>query len=150
MAETRSKRYAPDVVGLVALVTLIVSFILGTVSAASLDDWLHPMQNGVPTIYRDDHEYWSEADLPIVAGNRMYLLFERLNIVKVYDLQGEYQYTINFSNRRRNGISGLSAQGDEMYYRDSWDEYEIYYFKDDQFVKMLTDDEQRVMYDTVW
>lgn len=150
MAKKRSKRHAPDVVGKVALVTLIVSFILGAISIVSFDDWLHPMQNGVPTIYRDDHEYWSEADTPIVAGNRLYLLFERLNIVKVYDLQGAYQYTINFSNRRRNGISGLSAQGDEMYYRDSWDEYEIYYFKGDQFVKMLTDDEQRIMYDTVW
>ena len=90
------------------------------------------------------------AKQKIVAENRLYLLFNTLNIVKVYDLQGNYQYTINFSNRRRNGLSSLCAQGDEMYYRDTWDKSEIYYFKDDQFVKMLTDDEQSVLYDTAW
>ena len=136
--------------GKVALVTLIVSFILGAISITSFEDWLHPMRDGVPTIFRRDSEYWSEAEAPIVAENRLYLLFNTLNIVKVYDLQGNYQYTINFSNRRRNGLSSLCAQGDEMYYRDTWDKSEIYYFKDDQFVKMLTDDEQSVLYDTAW
>lgn len=150
MATTRAKRYVPDVVGKVALVTLIVSFILGAISITSFEDWLHPMRDGVPTIFRRDSEYWSEAETPIVAENRLYLLFNTLNIVKVYDLQGNYQYTINFFNRRRNGLSSLCAQGDEMYYRDTWDKSEIYYFKDDQFVKMLTDDEQSVLYDTAW
>ena len=114
MAKTRAKRYVPDVVGKVALVTLIMSFILGAISITSFEDWLHPMRDGVPTIFRRDSEYWSEAEAPIVAENRLYLLFNTLNIVKVYDLQGNYQYTINFSNRRRNGLSSLCAQGDEM------------------------------------
>ncbi len=96
LATTRAKRYVPDVVGKVALVTLIVSFILGAISIMSFEDWLHPMRDGVPTIFRRDSEYWSEADAPIVAENRLYLLFNTLNIVKVYDLQGNYQYTINF------------------------------------------------------
>ena len=105
LAKTRAKRYVPDVVGKVALVTLIMSFILGAISITSFEDWLHPMRDGVPTIFRRDSEYWSEAEAPIVAENRLYLLFNTLNIVKVYDLQGNYQYTINFSNRRRNGLS---------------------------------------------
>lgn len=129
LAKTRAKRYVPDVVGKVALVTLIMSFILGAISITSFEDWLHPMRDGVPTIFRRDSEYWSEAETPIVAENRLYLLFNTLNIVKVYDLQGNYQYTINFSNRRRNGLSSLCAQGDEMYYRDTWDKSEIYYLR---------------------
>ena len=37
-----------------------------------------------------------------------------------------------------------------MFAVHTWDKSEIYYFKDDQFVKMLTDDEQSVLYDTAW
>lgn len=132
----------PDVVGKMALVALIVSFILGAISTTSFENWLHPMQNGVPNVFQQDREYWDEVDQPIVAGNRLYLLFRYLGIVKVYDLQGNYQYTVNFTNERRKFGYGIYAKGNEMYYPNALDNSIVYYFKDDQFVKILTDGER--------
>lgn len=66
--------------------------------------------------------------------------------MKVYDLQGNYLYTVNMTNKNHHGISALYAKDDEMYFRE---QSELYCFKADQFVQRLTGDAAETMLETL-
>ena len=126
-----------DLTGVVmwAVIIALVAGMFWVAGFETLEKWRHPAQNGVPNVFQEDREYWSRVNSPIVAGNRLYLLFDALQLVKVYDLQGNYLYTVNMTNKNHHGISALYAKDDEMYFRE---QSELYCFKADQFVQRLT------------
>lgn len=137
-----------DLTGVV-MWAVIIALVAGMFWAAgfeTLEKWRHPAQNGVPNVFQEDREYWSRVNSPIVAGNRLYLLFDALQLVKVYDLQGNYLYTVNMTNKNHHGISALYAKDDEMYFRE---QSELYCFKADQFVQRLTGDAAETMLETL-
>lgn len=119
-------------------VMCIVVFLLGIIfwfaTFTSVDEWLHPTQNETPTIFQHDTEYLSSIDGIIVGGNRLYLLYNYLNSVKVYNLDGEYLYTISFPYKKYHGISRLYARDGEMCFVAKGMDSEFYYFSDDQFI----------------
>ena len=123
-----------DLTGVVmwAVIIALVAGMFWVAGFETLEKWRHPAQNGVPNVFQEDREYWSRVNSPIVAGNRLYLLFDALQLVKVYDLQGNYLYTVNMTNKNHHGISALYAKDDEMYFRE---QSELYCFKADQFVQ---------------
>lgn len=131
-----------DLTGVVmwAVIIALVAGMFWVAGFETLEKWRHPAQNGVPNVFQEDREYWSRVNSPIVAGNRLYLLFDALQLVKVYDLQGNYLYTVNMTNKNHHGISALYAKDDEMYFRE---QSELYCFKADQFVQRLTATRQR-------
>lgn len=143
-----SKSKEPDLTGVVAWAAIValVAGIFWVAGFETLEKWRHPAQNGIPNVFQEDREYWSRVNSPVVAGNRLYLLFDALQIVKAYDLQGNYLYTINMTNKNHHGISALYAKDDEMYF---WEQSELYCFKADQFVQRLTGDAAETMLETL-
>ena len=137
-----------DLTGVVmwAVIIALVAGMFWVAGFETLEKWQHPAQNGVPNVFQEDREYWSRVNSPIVAGNRLYLLFDALQLVKVYDLQGNYLYTVNMTNKNHHGISALYAKDDEMYF---WEQSELYCFKADQFVQRLTGDAAETMLETL-
>ena len=137
-----------DLTGVVmwAVILALVAGMCWGAGFETLETWRHPAQNGVPNVFQEDREYWSHVNSPIVAGNRLYLLFDALQLVKVYDLQGNYLYTVNMTNKNHHGISALYAKDDEMYFRE---QAELYCFKADQFVQRLTGDAAETMLETL-
>lgn len=137
-----------DLTGVVmwAVIIALVAGMFWVAGFETLEKWQHPAQNGVPNVFQEDREYWSRVNSPIVAGNRLYLLFDALQLVKVYDLQGNYLYTVNMTNKNHHGISALYAKDDEMYFRG---QSELYCFKADQFVQRLTGDAAETMLETL-
>lgn len=137
-----------DLTGVVmwAVIIALVAGMFWVAGFETLEKWRHPAQNGVPNVFQEDREYWSRVNSPIVAGNRLYLLFDALQLVKVYDLQGNYLYTVNMTNKNHHGISALYAKDDEMYFRE---QSELYCFKADQFVQRLTGDAAETMLETL-
>lgn len=137
-----------DLTGVVmwAVIIALVAGMFWVAGFETLEKWRHPAQNGVPNVFQEDREYWSHVNSPIVAGNRLYLLFDALQLVKVYDLQGNYLYTVNMTNKNHHGISALYAKDDEMYFRE---QSELYCFKADQFVQRLTGDAAETMLETL-
>lgn len=137
-----------DLTGVVmwAVIIALVAGMFWVAGFETLEKWRHPAQNGVPNVFQEDREYWSRVNSPIVAGNRLYLLFDALQLVKVYDLQGNYLYTVNMTNKNHHGISALYAKDDEMYFRE---QAELYCFKADQFVQRLTGDAAETMLETL-
>lgn len=127
----------------VAVILIIVSIILWSITFTSFEEWLHPVLNGVPTVFIQNNEYWSRINSPVIAENRMYLLFNALSVIKVYDLRGNYLYSVNFSNREQHGTSVIYAKGNEMYFQREHGWLELYYFKDDQFVRKIIGDEAK-------
>lgn len=149
MQMSMSKRKKPDLTD-VCMWGFIIALVAGMFWLAgfgTLEKWRHPAQNGVPNVFQQDKEYWSRVNSPIVAGNRMYLLFDALQIVKAYDLQGNYLYTVNMTNKEHHGLSALYAKGDEMYFRE---QSELYCFKADKFVQRLTGDAADAVLETLW
>ena len=114
-----------DLTGVVmwAVIIALVAGMFWVAGFETLEKWRHPAQNGVPNVFQEDREYWSRVNSPIVAGNRLYLLFDALQLVKVYDLQGNYLYTVNMTNKNHHGISALYAKDDEMYFREQSELY---------------------------
>ena len=92
-----------DLTGVVmwAVIIALVAGMFWGAGFETLEKWQHPAQNGVPNVFQEDREYWSRVNSPIVAGNRLYLLFDALQLVKVYDLQGNYLYTVNMTNKNQ-------------------------------------------------
>ena len=137
-----------DLTGVVmwAVIIALVAGMFWVAGFETLEKWRHSAQNGVPNVFQEDREYWSRVNSPIVAGNRLYLLFDALQLVKVYDLQGNYLYTVNMTNKNHHGISALYAKDDEMYFRE---QSELYCFKADQFVQRLTGDAAETMLETL-
>ena len=137
-----------DLTGVVmwAVIIALVAGMFWVAGFETLEKWRHPAQNGVPNAFQEDREYWSRVNSPIAAGNRLYLLFDALQLVKVYDLQGNYLYTVNMTNKNHHGISALYAKDDEMYFRE---QSELYCFKADQFVQRLAGDAAETMMETL-
>lgn len=54
-------------------------------------------------------------------------------------MEGNYLYSINFSNSEHRGTSQLYAIGDELFFQNSG-ESGFYYFKADEFVDFYPDD----------
>lgn len=122
------------------VVVFLVTLFLWAISFTSFENWLHPAHPGSPAVFQKDIEYWSRVSAPIVTNKRLYLLYDSLSIVKVYDLNGSYLYSIHFSNIRHRGVSHLYAKEDELFFQNSG-QSGLYYFKSDQFVDFFPDDE---------
>ena len=130
-----------DIVKIILLIVFLISIFIGRIVFTSFDEWFHPVQNGVPNVFQYNKEYWSNVDAPVVAGNRIYLLYDYLGVVKTYDLKGNYLYTINFSNKDHHGISVLYAKNDELYFRENRGLPKLSYFKADKFVRNFAGEE---------
>ncbi len=119
-------------------VVYLLSLFLWRMSYVTFDTWLYPVRSGIPTIFQRNTEYWSRMSTPVVATDRLYLLYDNLVIIKVYDLRGSYLYSINFPNNGHRGTSNLYAMGDELLFQIGGHSG-FYYFKSDQFVGFYPD-----------
>ena len=128
------KRMWKSMVRIVCIVVFLLGIIFWFATFASVDELLHPTRNGAPNIFQHDTDYLSSVDEIAVAGNRLYLLYNTLNNVKVYNLDGAYLYTISFPHKEYHGISLIYASEGEMWFFAKGMDSEFYYFSDDQFV----------------
>lgn len=120
-------------------VVFLLNLFLWGISFTSFENFLHPVHSGIPAIFRKDVEYWSRISTPVVTSSRLYLLYDSLSIIKVYDLTGNYLYSINFSTIRHRGTSQLYAVGDELFFQNGG-QSGFYHFKSDEFVDFYPDD----------
>ena len=81
-----------DLTGVVmwAVIIALVAGMFWVAGFETLEKWRYPAQNGVPNAFQEDREYWSRVNSPIDARNSLYLQFDALQLVNVYDLHGNY------------------------------------------------------------
>lgn len=100
----------------------------------------HPSTTGHPNVFSEYEVYCSVVNYPVVAGSNLYLLYSQQNLLQVFDLSGEYSYSVKFPDDSTSGSSFLYAK-DETFYFANHSTGGIYYFEDGQFVEYLQGDE---------
>lgn len=128
------KRTWKSTVSIICMVVFLLGLVLWFATSTSIDELLHPVRNETPTIFQHNTEYLSRIDDIVVGGNRLYLLYNSLNNVKVYNLDGEYLYTISFPHKEYHGTSLMYAKDGEMLFFAKGMDSEFYYFSNDQLV----------------
>ena len=73
-------------------------------------------EEGAPNFFINDVAYWSPVSQVVVSYDQIYVLFAHRNIVKVYDLQAEYQYSVYFSETSKSGTSELYIADHHLYF----------------------------------
>lgn len=100
----------------------------------------HPAATGHPNVFCEYEVYCSVVNGPVVAGNNLYLHYHQQNLLQVFDLSGEYLYSVKFPDDSRSGSSYLHAE-DESFYFANRNTGGIYHFENGQFVEHLQGDE---------
>lgn len=94
------------------LLMIALSFIQHVIGGINWEAFQYPAEDGKPNVFVDDINHPSEISSLLVGDNRLYLFYQRIDVVKVYDLDGQYLYSVNF----RDGPSYIYVFGNHMVY----------------------------------
>ncbi len=147
----RSRVYSLAVYALTcaALLVCLCNGVQAVVSGHDPEKNLHPAAKGDPCIFVSDRDYSSCIGNPRVGLNRLYLPYPELDMVQVFDLTGEYLYTVNFVDGVQNGSSYCFVQGDAMYYMARKHAC-TYVFRQDVLAESLNAEEARELNRQLW
>ena len=91
----------------------------------------YPAEDGKPNVFVDDINHPSKLTSLLVGDNHLYLFYGRIDVVKVYDLDGQYLYSVNFRDGRDSGgPSYIYVFGNHMVYLPR-STHTAYIFEDD-------------------
>ena len=113
------------------LLMIALSFIQHVIGGINWEAFQHPAEEGKPNVFVDDINHPSEISSLLVGDNRLYLFYQRIDVVKVYDLDGQYLYSVNFLDERDSGgPSYIYVFGNHMVYLPR-STHVAYIFEDD-------------------
>ena len=82
------------------LLMIALSFIQHVIGGINWEAFQYPAEDGKPNVFVDDINHPSELTSLLVGDNHLYLFYGRIDVVKVYDLDGQYLYSVNFRDGR--------------------------------------------------
>lgn len=85
------------------LLMIAFSFIQHVIGGINWEAFQYPAEDGKPNVFVDDINHPSELTSLLVGDNYLYLFYGRIDVVKVYDLDGQYLYSVNFRDGRDSG-----------------------------------------------
>lgn len=85
------------------LLMIALSFIQHVIGGINWEAFQYPAEDGKPNVFVDDINHPSELTSLLVGDNHLYLFYGRIDVVKVYDLDGQYLYSVNFRDGRDSG-----------------------------------------------
>jgi len=134
---------------LITAILCVINCLQLNISRINIAARKHPTTTGHPNTFYEYEVYCSVISPPVVAGNNLYLHYHQQNLIQVFDLSGEYLYSIKFPDDSKSGTSYFYVK-DEAFYFANHSIGGIYCFMNDQFVKYIPNDEARQsMYDLI-
>ena len=110
---------------------IALSFIQHVIGGINWEAFQYPAEDGKPNVFVDDINHPSELTPLLVGDNHLYLFYGRIDVVKVYDLDGQYLYSVNFRDGRDSGgPSYIYVFGNHMVYLPR-STHTAYIFEDD-------------------
>ena len=93
-----------------------------------------------PNVFVADVDYPSSIDGIFVTDSRLYLYYSRHELVKAYDLAGNYLYSINFEDNKHSGGGVLTVTDDGLMYQPKEKPWKTYLVKNDELTLQTADD----------
>ncbi len=113
------------------LLMIALSFIQHVIGGINWEAFQYPAEDGKPNVFVDDINHPSELTSLLVGDNHLYLFYGRIDVMKVYDLDGQYLYSVNFRDGRDSGgPSYIYVFGNHMVYLPR-STHTAYIFEDD-------------------
>ena len=102
---------------------------------------------GVPKIIKEPVKTNTMALLQIISDeDRVYILYDRHCVVSVYDLAGNYLYSISVYTHQ-NGRASIALKDHKLYLKDKYEN--VYIFKDDEFIEYIPSESNKAIVDDI-
>lgn len=127
----RIRRYLPRMCVVIIIICVILA---ATYRQAQIEKDLPTVVSGMPGIYTDPSFSADRITIDQILADqsRLYLLDEYNGYIYVFDLDGNYQYTIILYDYM-NGAFRMAVTKEKLYVADPHDD--VYIFSDDTFVE---------------
>ena len=83
----------------------VISFVLGWISTSDyLVQLRYSTENGEIILFANNTDYYDCVGTPVILEGKLYMPYERRNIIKVFDGTGRYLYSIFVNDKGHNGV----------------------------------------------